>query len=282
MWKRLLAQSFAVDHVTTVAKDQNAKIDWTIFRKMGFSLAYPFFPMGLARHSWLNELDLLPHLEQLKTQGLDLTRVVIREPPIPSLASYAQTELLPITCITNLAAWHPDAISKDCRLKLRKAERSGLSLRPARVEDAAALYQLYRASVTRKGGAIRYTQQYFVELTGTSIASEDLHVDVVELRGETAGFIATLHHRNSAYYLHGGYADHARHTRPGYYSMLRAIERAKRSGCDAFDMLASPSRQQGLVRFKESFGGTTVTCRALDIPLNGKGKLLATVLRVVR
>jgi hypothetical protein len=280
---RFIEASFPAEHHRTGEAGATACIDWTIFRFSGFRIAYPFFPAGLASATSSSPLDLGPHLSALRKRRVDVVDLVLG-PTGCAIPSRSQVQRpIPVSRIDDLGSWDEASIDGKCRAKIRRASRLGVHLRPAHADEGEFFHDLYQKTITRKTGRKRYSRGYFVGLARLSQQSPDLRIGVaLDDHRRAVGFIAILFRHGVAYYLHGAYDESARSLRPGFACMEWAIRSARDAGCTAFDMLASPRGQSGLIEFKESFGAVTTWCTPVQLALSLKGYAAVQLRRLFR
>ena len=137
--------------------------------------------------------------------------------------------------------------------------------------------RLYRATIDRNRGTVRYDERYFTALCRLAEQSRGIDIGIAEHDGRIAGFIATAREEDTTYYLHAGYEDALAALRPGYCLMAWAIARARDAGCDVFDMLASPPEQVSLRAFKEQFGACSVNQIHREVACTPAGHLIGWI-----
>lgn len=279
-WSTLLEGSFRGYALRTVGNSQGAQgLSWFVFRLGPMRIAYPRFPVGLLDDDLATGEPLAMHVEQLGDAGVDVAQVSIEEATGAQPIDGYRSVDLPDTTIRDLKGWSTEAISQSCRAKVRRAERDGLRVEPASETDGPLISDLYRQSIARHGGSVRYPQRYFERLVSTAAFSPALRIGITRTAaGEPVGFIATVSHGRRTSYLHGGFADHASRLRPGYLGMHWAVTEAKKAGSEEFRMLTSPARQPALVGYKESFGGSTAIRRHFSVPTSFIGHAAAVAL----
>ena len=112
---------------------------------------------------------------------------------------------------------------------------------------------------------MRYNKSYFYELIKVSQGSSRLFVDVAETStGRVVSMIVTASHGGDSYYLHGATDFNYGHMRPSDMLMCKAIRAAHDRRDRSFSFLPSPRKQEGLIRFKEKWGGETLLTPVYD------------------
>jgi lipid II:glycine glycyltransferase (peptidoglycan interpeptide bridge formation enzyme) len=132
---------------------------------------------------------------------------------------------------------------------------------------ATDIYQLYRDTVSRNAGSLRYTSGYFAALIRLAANQSALRCLGAISESRLMGFLIVALEGSCAYYLHGGTRQDCTHRHVADVLMAAAIAWAEARGMSRFNFMASPQAQPGVIRFKEKFGGITLTQRTLDLPL---------------
>lgn len=265
-WLELLEQSFGCR--TIYACNASTAYALTIFRGGPFSIGYLGFPVGGGVGTSAAAALFVDAVTRAKSRDFP-TCVRI---PVSAFDDQFHADLPvqenPETMIENLHDWQLESVSKRLRRDIRKAARSGLEIRT--LTDAAAgdsLFEMYSRTVSRHGGALRYTADYFRALIELSARTSRLRVLIAAQGGEIAGFVAIARHGDTAYYLHGGAAEKHLKSSPSDLLLNQAIHDARDDGLGRFSLMASPPGQPSLVRYKEKWGGDTRSLRTYTIPL---------------
>lgn len=274
-WGEVLRKGLGCRRLRTSDDGVGASIVWSVFRRATLAFAYPRFPAGLGESIHENRV-LASHLRQLRHAGVDVAQLSSPVLAALELAGSRRSVSLPETVIDDLASWTEQRIAASAMSKIRRARKLGLRVDFAGNDDGPLLHRLYAESVVRKAGVERYGCNYFVELC--HLASIDPRLSIGLAYSDTAnpvGFIAVAHGQWESYYLHGGYQGSAAALRPGYACMHWAISQAKLRGSERFNFLVSPARQVALVKFKESFGGSTILRHHASVALSWRGTVPA-------
>lgn len=161
------------------------------------------------------------------------------------------------TAIKDLQSWNAAGDAKLRRIVNRR-KRTPLEIVDAdSPEQANAIFELYKATVRKHHGSLRYTLAYFRSLVELSCSNRCLRCLLARDGAHTAGFHIVACHCGTAYYLHGGTNLDFRHLYPSDLLFLTAIEWAKAEGMREYNMLSSPVNQPELTRYKEKWGGTS-------------------------
>jgi len=280
-WQMLLERSFGCRTIYVYNKATGFAI--SVFRAGPFKIGYLGFPVG-------GGIGVSPSLSSF-IDALCIARLrgmpVCLRIPVSTFAQQADLDFPyqsnPETVIGNLQEWRPELISKKLRRDVRKSERSELIVSEAaepRVGDK--LYEMYSRTVKRRGGAIRYNAAYFRELIKLAKVQPRLRVLIAEDGTEIAGFVVIARHGNTAYYLHGGANPMYQRFSPSDLLLNSAIHRAQQEGSQHFNLMASPSSQPSLVRYKEKWGGITRELKTYTLPLRPSYRLFKTAEWVYR
>lgn len=183
------------------------------------------------------------------------------------------------TCIPDLDEWSATAVAKR-RHDLSAAHKRSEGLDPASHLDGNELCALYRSAVRRNGGAVRYGNAYFEALARLDPSMVAIHA--LKQGNVPVAMVVSATHGEQGCYLHAGTAPSAMAAGASDLLLANAIAAAQASGLRAYNFLASPPRQHGLVKFKEKWGGITRTSATAQIAFGPKGRLLAGLLAAVR
>ena len=158
------------------------------------------------------------------------------------------------------------------RYNIRLAERKGVTVRPAGLEDLETLYRMYAETSVRDGFVIRERGYYLAvwqEFMQAGLA-EPLIADV---EGEPVAAVVVFRFAGRAYYLHGMSRELHRERMPNHLLQWEAMRRARAAGCRVYDLWGAPETfdeadsMWGVFRFKEGLGGLVVrTLGAWDFP----------------
>jgi lipid II:glycine glycyltransferase (peptidoglycan interpeptide bridge formation enzyme) len=159
------------------------------------------------------------------------------------------------------------------RYNIRLAQRRGVSIRSAGLQDLDLLYRMYAETSVRDGFVIRderYYQAVWTEFLQAGMA-EAL---VAEVEGEAVAAVMVFRFAGKAWYFYGMSRPLHREKMPNYLLQWEAMRRAKAAGCRAYDLWGAPDRFQeedplwGVYRFKEGLGGQVVRfVGAWDLPV---------------
>lgn len=274
-WQSVLRRGFRCTSVYLWDGQARAGCALPIFPVGPFRVGYLGFPAGGGIGTLSAPAGIAENLNRFSFgHRIDAIRVPISAFSRPQLSTH-QSVLAPETAILDLPGWSADQLSPALRRNLRKFQRSDLALRPSvEVErDAERYHRLYRGTVKRHRGRRRYGRAYFRALLELSLTSDRLRCTGAYAGEELAGFLVSASSGATVFYLHGASDPRFQKARPSDALFQDAILWAKSLGADLFDMMSSPRSQQGLIRFKEKWGGTTRQHRTCTIPVSWIGKL---------
>ena len=268
-WQTLLNESFGSTTVYAWGSSSGSGAAMTLFRAGPFHVAYAGFPVGAFMGSAPTASSVV---DSWRSQS-EVTRPACLRIPVSSLDTKTRFELpatlTPETAISDLPGWELARTSSNIRRDIKKADRSGLEIVEASdIQDAGVVFQLYRATVERNRGSIRYPQSYFEGLVRFSQTDSRVRVLLAKKDGRIAAFNISALDNGTGYYLHGGIDPSARDFRPGAKLMNEAILWAQQSDCAAFNLLSSPPDQPTLIRYKEKWGAETRDHRTYTLPIS--------------
>jgi peptidoglycan pentaglycine glycine transferase (the first glycine) len=164
------------------------------------------------------------------------------------------------------------------RYNIRLAERKGVKVRLGDLSDLEMLFRLYAETSVRDSFVIR-DEAYYRAVWSTFLQAGMAEPLIAELHtpGDLPQPLAGLflfHFRERAWYLYGMSSERQRQLMPNYILQWEAIRRAKKAGCQVYDLWGAPDqfdendRLWGVYRFKEGLGGSVVrTIGAWDLPV---------------
>lgn len=159
------------------------------------------------------------------------------------------------------------------RYNVRLAERKGVIVRTASLDDTTLLYQMYAETATRDDFVIR-DQAYYQMLWSTMMQAGLAEPLVAEVEGEPVAGVVIFRFAGKAWYMQGMSRPAHRETMPNYLLQWEAMRRAKDCGCTIYDLWGAPDLFSeadplwGVYRFKEGLGGQVVRgLGAWDLPV---------------
>lgn len=280
-WQKLLRASFGCKTIYGSSSDSGLVI--SSFKAGPFSVGYLGFPTGRV----IGVRDTLQNTASALRAASEITLPVCLRIPLSAFSNppHLETPFVtsPETAITDLQNWDSMAVSKKLRRDIRKAEKAQFEIAAADVPALGeTLFRIYENTVRRHRGSMRYTLKYFTGLQRLQRTNDAIRIIVAKKDDQIAGFAATVRDGLTSYYLHGGTDDRFRQNGPSDLLIQRAIHLAKNDGCEIFNLMASPTDQPMLVRYKEKWGGTTKELRTHTLPLSRSYPLFSVAERLYR
>ena len=268
-WMELLERSFGCQSIYVSNDGLSLGAGISVFRAGPFKLGYLGFPVGgFVGGGGIGGSELVHFQRALVGQG----PVAIRIPA----SAFGRSETLDLcyaatseTAIVDLQSWSLSSASENRRRDVKKSLRSGLDLMDATdPSDGTRLYDLYRKTIVRNRGSLRYTASYFEELIRLANAQSNIRVLLARMGDSIVAFNVGARHGLSSFYLHGAFDWDMRAYRPSALLMNEAIKWAKEDGCHSFNLMSSPPGQVSLIRFKEHWGAETREHRTYTLPMS--------------
>lgn len=253
-WIRVLEDGFGAD-VGRVRDDCVV----ALFKAGPFRIAYADFPAGAINYPGERLEEIV---RWARRRRATLVRLVSREP----VQTMLPKRVVPQTShvIEDLQDWSEGRFEK-ARRAANRSRRSPLEIAGLRESDADQAYELYRDTVLRHGGSVRYRRAYFRELarTGSGLVARD--------QGRLAGFVCMARIGDRACYLHGAHDAAMRSLYPSDQLFLAMIRKCRDEGATALDFLPSPPSQQSLKQYKAAWGAVEVPANSTDIVISRMG-----------
>jgi hypothetical protein len=268
-WQTLLQEAFGVH--TVYAWDDHAQTGQaiSIFRAGPFRIGYVGFPVGGAIQERALTLDEVTGLQTLlHSHGVHLLKLPVSAFTCPVELPLPRVETVE-TAIENLPSWRSEDLPSSVRRNIKKTNRYNVKVAEACcLSQGDILYRLYRDTVIRHQGALRYNAPYFRGLI--QLAKDDLRLRCLLAvhDGNIIGFLVVGLSGSTAYYLHGATDMTCQHYRPADLLFHEAITWAKDSGIQSFNMMATPRQQQSLIRYKEKWGCTSKSQYTYDLVIS--------------
>lgn len=168
---------------------------------------------------------------------------------------------------------------KKTKYNIRYAEKSGVTVRVAPIDELAEWYRLYRITAERDRIAIHseaYYRRVLEKSAPFSLKNERpcVRLYLAEHDGDVLAGIIVLFYKEKAVYLYGASSNVKRNLMPAYLLQWQAIRDARECGCTGYDFYGIPPSDDprhpmhGLYRFKTGFGGTLIhRCGVYDAPV---------------
>lgn len=154
--------------------------------------------------------------------------------------------------------------SKKARQYIRKAGRSGVTVRPMTADDLDAVLTIYRATAEADDFFIHPAEYYEAALACCDDVNQ---VFVAEFEGRILAFLWNVTTRGTAFELWGGVTDEGKRLRANYLLKWHAICAAKESGTALYDL--NGLLNDGISKFKLLFvSEPTLWVGTFDRPLS--------------
>jgi peptidoglycan pentaglycine glycine transferase (the first glycine) len=155
------------------------------------------------------------------------------------------------------------AMKQKTRYNVRLAERHGVRVRAAELDEIPLLYRMYAETSVRDGFVIR-SPDYYQDVWGRFVQAGLAQPLLAEVEGEAVAALIVYRFGARAWYLYGMSRDLHRDRMPSYLLQWEAIRWSKAAGCTHYDLWGAPDRLDpadpmwGVFRFKEGLGGRLV------------------------
>jgi len=150
------------------------------------------------------------------------------------------------------------------RYNIHLAEKKGVKLTEAKVEEFPIFYDLLVDTYRRKGKKL-YGRDYFHKLYHDHLTK----IYCAEYLGKILCANLIVFWGDTVTYLHGGSSEKDKNIMAPHLLQWLTIKKAKELGYKYYDMWGIEERYPGVARFKRGFGGGEVDyAGAWDLPLN--------------
>jgi hypothetical protein len=159
--------------------------------------------------------------------------------------------------------WQPP--DKKLQSEIRKAEREGVTVEEFSLNRHMDMFlELMRHTESRHGRSPRYTDGFYRELA--RLAARDMRVRwrVVEYEGELAASHIYFVERDMLLHWQASYDKRFSHLKPNQLIMYTTARELARKGVRTLNLGSSPPEADGLVEYKEKWGGSTRRYRSLN------------------
>jgi len=153
------------------------------------------------------------------------------------------------------------AMSGNTRRKVRTAEKKGVTIREASLDDLPILYDLYKVTGERDAFLTRPFEYY--KLAWQTFMEADLaHALIAEFEGKPIAHVILFHFGQKCWYFYGASSNEERNRMPNYALQWEAMKWSKNHGYTIYDMWGAPDefietdRMWGVYEFKRGFRGT--------------------------
>lgn len=166
-----------------------------------------------------------------------------------------------------------ERMKQKTRYNIRLAERKGVTVRLASLDDLDLLYRMYTETALRDGFVIR-EREYYLTVWKIFLQAGMLEPLIAEVESQPVAGVVIFRFASQAYYMHGMSLPVHREKMPNYLLQWEAMLRARQAGCSVYDLWGAPDEFQtgdamwGVYRFKEGLGGKLVRyIGAWDLPV---------------
>lgn len=152
-------------------------------------------------------------------------------------------------------------MSQNTRRKVRTAEKKGVMIRPAGLDDLDTLYTLYQTTGQRDAFLIR-PRAYYERAWRDFMQAGLAHALIAEIGGAPLAHVILFHFGRTCWYFYGASSNEHRDKMPNYALQWEAIRWAKAQGYTYYDMWGAPDvfdesdSMWGVYEFKRGFRGT--------------------------
>jgi lipid II:glycine glycyltransferase (peptidoglycan interpeptide bridge formation enzyme) len=269
-WQRILTTAFGATPIYAWIPSSETRFALSVFKTGPFRIGYIGFP---GSKTITNNIISSKMIDALRTTTFESKPHIIRA-SISSFSAKLPTHLsdrfscLPETAIENLHDWDVSKLPKYVRRDINKANRSRLEITSNHNIDSNIIYDLYKRTISRNNGVLRYNPQYFRSLLDLCDHNQNINCYVALSKGVIAAFMIVASEGKTSYYLHGAMNMNYSHLLPTYLLFSYVINNEKNKGMTTFNMMASPPNQSNLVKFKEKWGGKTKPLFTYDMPIS--------------
>jgi peptidoglycan pentaglycine glycine transferase (the first glycine) len=158
------------------------------------------------------------------------------------------------------------------RYNIRLAQRAGVIVRPAEINELPLMYKMYAHTAARDSFIIR-EEAYYLRVWTQFIESNLAYPLVAMVDDQPVAGLILFAFAHRAWYLYGMSTVLHREKMPNYLLQWEAMRKARELGCESYDLWGAPDKFDesdamfGVFRFKEGLGGEVVrTIGAWDFP----------------
>ena len=262
VWSEVLRKGLGGHPLYFCLKEKDdivAGLPGVLFNFKLFKIFYASIPFG----NLVGERGYFPALMELaekefERRGVDQVRISdspFSEPYFPP--SYrslpAKVSLLDLRGTDKEGIWNNH--KKYIRRDVRKAEKSGVTIRPgSSAEDVRLFYDLYVASMKRNRAAAKYPLQWFRVLCEGGPGESLGTIRFAVLDQTTIAGLVLIHSASTTHYLHNGSRGEFLKYCPNELLVHSSIEEALDRRSSFFDFMGSDPSDASLLKFKEKWG----------------------------
>jgi lipid II:glycine glycyltransferase (peptidoglycan interpeptide bridge formation enzyme) len=176
----------------------------------------------------------------------------------------------PCTVILDISMNEDDILMEmksKTRYNIRLAEKKGVIVYEAGIEELPLWYEMYRETAVRDRITIHAYEYYHSLFSGVSAYNgrpPDIKLLFARVKDEVIAGNIVAFYGEKATYLYGASRSKLRNHMPTYALQWKTIQLARVHGCTSYDLFGIPasrdpeSPMHGLYRFKTGFGGRVV------------------------
>ncbi len=152
--------------------------------------------------------------------------------------------------------WLEQTFGSKIRWAMRKAERSGGTVRQAQPAESTVIQRIYRKVMEAKGAPVNYGQERFQGIIEdlSPLGHGKIHVGYID--GEPAGFTATVQGQDSYHLVQVAVLPEKQSSRLSELLIGTTIKEAVNEKIKYFDFMASNKNDKGLIAFKAKWKST--------------------------
>lgn len=267
-WQDVLSHGFGSRTIYGWDKVASTGLTITVFKGGLFRVGYLGFPVG----GTLDSEEVAPDMIEAIRKAVFPETVHLVRIPVSAFAKKAEIPLPSAitleTAIDRLQEWEPEGLSRNLKKSIGKAVRSPLRIEyVSEPSHSGTIYQLYRNTVLRHKGNMRYTEGYFRALIELGKINGALRFFLAMRDDDVAGFLAVAHHHETAYDLHCCIDPRFNKYNPSDLLTCNSIAWAKGQGVKRYNLMASPLNRASLAKYKEKWGGITRQHKTYELAL---------------
>jgi hypothetical protein len=195
---------------------------------------------------------------QLRGEGVHEVRIVRTafdafDPPAGYECTEAVHHLLDLGALDFTS---PRPYPSNVMRNVRKALDDGVEVRDIEAPDQVdRLYDLYVDTMRRKTAPTTWTRRFLRALYERLVVPGQARMPLAWHEGRIVAGVVLIRSGEIVYYFFGASDAEALAHRPNDLLFSEAIRRSAADGCRTFDFMTSRSADEGLIRFKEKWGG---------------------------
>lgn len=268
LWGDVLSKSFNTKNIYMTV-NQNSRIMMPVFKVGPFRVGYLGFPLWYGEDASLMMEEFFQALirHQYPTR-IDLIKIAVSG-FCQNMLNIEPESTSPETEIIDISNWQIELLPYRVRRDIKYALKQNMIVKTSNeIEYNEKIYLLYKKTVSRNRGAVKYNSQYFSELFSTSKKSNDIYFVCALIEEQIIGFNVFLRHGQTAFALHGAIDVEFKRKRISDLLVYKGILWAKDQKVKKFNLGCSPVNQQSLIRFKEKWQAKTKKLKNYEVRIN--------------